>query len=107
MIRKLCTISDGSYEDWIASLSGETREYLCEKNRKLEKAASVKRKSGLDVGYGVLLVLNVNNGKVAVETESIAMNPYEDVWNTQPFLGKRKISAQQVRDRMDVVNCDA
>ena len=101
MMRKSATMSEGTYEDWISTFE------TLEKKRKLVHAVSVKRGGELDVGYGVLLVLNVKDGKVHADAESIAMNPYEDVWNTQPFLGRRKMTAQDVRRAMDVVSCDA
>lgn len=99
-MRKSATMSEGTYEDWISTF--ETPE----KKRKLVHAVSVKRGGELDEGYGVLLVLKMKNGKIHAEVETIAMNPYEDVWNIQPFLGKRKMTAQDVRQAMDV-SCDA
>ena len=98
MSKKVLMSVEGTYEHWVLSL---------EKKRKLVSDAALvddkddKRKCYS--GYGVLLILNVKNGNVYAEAESIANNPYEDVWNTQPFLGKRTISARSVRERNHVV----
>ena len=94
MSKKVLMSAEGTYEHWVSSL---------EKKRKLVSDGELfddkddKRKC--HSGYGVLLILNVKNGNVCAEVESIANNPNEDVWNAQPFLGKRTISARQVRVR--------
>ena len=63
--------------------------------------AGYKRKHA-NTGYEVLLVLDIKEGKVIAKAETIASDPNQDAWNSQPFLGRRTITAQNVRDSMKI-----
>lgn len=45
---------------------------------------------------------------IAVEVEALPSNPYDDVWNNQPWCGQRKKTKQQVINDLPTVtaNCE-
>ena len=73
----------------------------------------MKRKHEMHIMHDmqVSLILNITttgriDQPIAVEVEALPSNPYDDVWNNQPWCGQRKKTKQQVIDDLPIVTCE-